>query len=73
MDNVVIERLWGSTSRRPAANCERIHLLAYGPGTEARAGIGRWMDHFNFDRPSAHRGRSPVEVHEEVGDIGSAA
>ena len=56
------------------ANYECIYLHAYETGSEARAGIGRWIDDDNFDRPhSTHGGRTPVEVHEEAGDIGLAA
>lgn len=68
MDNVFIERLWRSMKY------ECIYLHAYETGPEARAGIGRWIDYYNFDRPhSTHGGRTPVEVHEEVGDIRLAA
>lgn len=68
MDNVFIERLWRSMKY------ECIYLHAYETGSEARAGIGRWIDYYNFDRPhSTHGGRTPVEVHEEVGDIRLAA
>jgi putative transposase len=68
MDNVFIERLWRSMKY------ECIYLHAYETGSEARAGIGRWIDYYNFDRPhSTHGGRTPLEVHEEVGDIRLAA
>jgi putative transposase len=68
MDNVFIERLWRSMKY------ECIYLHAYETGSEARAGIGRWIDYYNFDRPhSTHAGRTPVEVHEEAGDIRLAA
>ena len=68
MDNVFIERLWRSMKY------ECIYLHAYETGSEARAGIGRWIDYYNFDRPhSTHGGRTPVEVHEEAGDIRLAA
>lgn len=68
MDNVFIERLWRSMKY------ECIYLHAYETGSEARNGIGRWIDYYNFDRPhSTHGGRTPVEVHEEVGDIRLAA
>lgn len=68
MDNVFIERLWRSMKY------ECIYLHAYETGSEARSGIGRWIDYYNFDRPhSTHGGRTPVEVHEEAGDIRLAA
>ena len=68
MDNVFIERLWRSMKY------ECIYLHAYETGSEARTGIGRWIDYYNFDRPhSTHGGRTPVEVHEKAGDISLAA
>lgn len=68
MDNVFIERLWRSMKY------ECIYLHAYETGSEARSGIGRWIDYYNFDRPhSTHGGRTPVEVHEGAGDIRLAA
>ncbi len=68
MDNVFIERLWRSMKY------ECIYFHAYETGSEARAGIGRWINYYNFDRPhSTHGGRTPVEVHEEAGDIRLAA
>ena len=68
MDNVFIERLWRSMKY----DC--VYRHAYETGSEARAGIGRWIDYYNFDRPhSTHGGRTPVEVHEEAGDIRLAA
>ena len=41
MDNVFIERLWRSMKY------ECIYLHAYETGSEARAGIGRWIDYYN--------------------------
>jgi putative transposase len=59
MDNVFIERLWRSMKY------ECVYLHAFEMGSEARAGIGRWIDYYNSDRPhSAFGGRTPVEVHE---------
>jgi putative transposase len=59
MDNVFIERLWRSMKY------ECVYLYAFEMGSEARAGIGRWIDYYNSDRPhSAFGGRTPVEVHE---------
>ena len=68
MDNVFIERLWRSMKY------ECVYLHACETGSEARTGIGRWIDYYNFDRPhSTHGGRTPVEVHEEAGNIRLAA
>lgn len=68
MDTVFIERLWRSMKD------ECIYLHAYETGSEARDGISRWVDYYDFDRPhSTHSGRTPVEVHEAAGDIRLAA
>jgi len=59
MDNVFIERLWRSVKY------ECVYLHAYETGSEARAGIGRWVEHYNNRRPhSSLGGRTPAEVHE---------
>jgi len=39
MDNVFIERLWRSLKY------ECVYLQAFETGSEARAGIGRWIDY----------------------------
>src|SRR5664280_2600227 len=58
MDNVFIERLWRSLKY------ECVFLKAFETGSEARAGIGRWIDYYNTDRPhSAFAGRTPDEVY----------
>ena len=50
MDNIFIERLWRSIKY------EEIHLKAYADGREARAGIGSWMNFYNFasEHPSVY-------------------
>jgi putative transposase len=53
MDNVFIERLWRSLKYE----CK--FLNAFETGSEARAGIGRWISHYNTDRPH----RTPDEVY----------
>lgn len=59
MDNVFIERLWRSVKY------ECVYLHAYETGSEARAGIGRWVEHYNLRRPhSSLGGRTPAEVHD---------
>ncbi|CCD02696.1 putative transposase [Azospirillum brasilense] len=59
MDNVFIERLWRSLKY------ECVYLHAFETGSETRAGIGRWIDYHNADRPhSALGGKTPDEVHQ---------
>ena len=63
MDNVFIERLWRSLKY------ECVYLHAFETGSEARAGIGKWVTYYNTERPhSALGGRTPLEAH--VGDEG---
>ena len=58
MDNVFIERLWRSLKY------ECVFLSAFETGSEARAGIGSWIDYYNRQRPhSTFRGRTPDEVY----------
>jgi putative transposase len=58
MDNVFIERLWRSLKY------ECVYLQAFETGSEARVGIGRWIDYYNTSRPhSAFDGRTPEEVY----------
>lgn len=45
LDNVFIERLWRSLKY------ENVYLNAYEIGSEARAGIGRWIAFYNQVRP----------------------
>jgi putative transposase len=58
MDNVFIERLWRSLKY------ECVFLNAFETGSEARAGIGRWIGYYNAARPhSSLGGRTPDEVY----------
>jgi len=58
MDNVFIERLWRSLKY------ECVYIHAFETGSEARAGIGRWIDYYNADRPhSALGARTPNEAY----------
>ncbi|WP_306121071.1 MULTISPECIES: IS3 family transposase, partial [unclassified Roseitalea] len=58
MDNVFIERLWRSLKY------ECVFLNAFETGSEARNGIGSWIDYYNRRRPhSTFGGRTPHEVH----------
>ena len=46
-----------------------VYLHAFETGSEARAGIGKWVTYYNTERPhSALGGRTPLEAH--VGDQG---
>jgi putative transposase len=58
MDNVFIERLWRSVKY------ECIYLNAFETGSEARAGLRRWIGYYNADRPhSALGGKTPDETY----------
>jgi putative transposase len=50
LDNVFIERLWRSLKY------ENVYLNAYETGSEARAGIGQWIDFYNQIRPHSKLG-----------------
>lgn len=50
MDNVFIERLWRSLKY------ECVYLNAFETGSEARAGIGKWVDYYNCSRPHSTLG-----------------
>jgi putative transposase len=56
-DNVFVERLWRSLKY------EEVYLRAYTGGKEARAGIGKYFDFYNSERPhQALSYRIPAEV-----------
>ncbi len=58
MDNIFIERLWRSLKY------ECVYLNAFKTGSEARQGIGHWINLYNSERPhSAHNGATPEEVY----------
>ncbi len=58
MDNVMIERLWRSLKY------ECVYLQAFETGSQARTGIGGWIDYYNTSRPhSVFGGRTPEEVY----------
>ena len=67
MDNIFIERLWRSLKY------ECICLHAFETGSETRQGIGRWVIHYNQDRPHSSLGdRTPDEAYHGIGlDTGS--
>jgi putative transposase len=58
MDNVFIERLWRSLKY------ECVYLHAFETGSEARSGIGHWINFYNTQRPhSTLDGRTPREAY----------
>lgn len=58
MDNIFIERLWRSLKY------ECIYLHAFEGGAETRAGIGKWVNFYNRDRPhTAYGGHTPKEYY----------
>ena len=58
MDNVMIERL------RRSLKYECVYLQAFKMGSQARTGIGGWIDYYNTSRPrSVFDGRTPEEVY----------
>lgn len=58
LDNIFVERLWRSLKY------ECVYLHAWSGGREARAGIGKWMDFYNRQRPhTALGGRTPDAVY----------
>lgn len=59
IDNRMIERLWRSLKY------ECVYLNAFETGSEARAGIGKWLAYYNDERPhSTHGILTPKEVYE---------
>ena len=59
IDNRMIERLWRSLKY------ECVYLNAFETGSEARAGIGKWLAYYNAERPhSTHGILTPKEVYE---------
>lgn len=59
-ENIFVERLWRSIKY------EEVYLKAYQNGTEARAGIGAYLDFYNQERPHQALGyQTPGEVFQE--------
>ncbi len=57
-DNRMIERLWRSLKY------ECVYLNAFETGSEMRAGIGKWLTYYNFERPhSTHGILTPDEAY----------
>jgi putative transposase len=58
IDNRFIERLWRSLKY------ECVYLQAFETGSEARRGIGNWIDYYNRERPhSGIGGLTPAEAY----------
>ena len=58
LDNIFIERLWRSLKY------ECVYLHAWETGSQAKAGIGRWITFYNHHRPhTAHGGQPPAVVY----------
>ena len=58
LDNIFIERLWRSLKY------ECVYLQAWEAGSQARAGVGRWITFYNHLRPhAAHGGQPPAVVY----------
>lgn len=59
IDNRMIERLWRSLKY------ECVYLHAFETGSEARLGIGKWLEYYNTERPhSTHGILTPGEAYE---------
>ena len=59
IDNRMIERLWRSLKY------ECVYLHAFERGSEAKAGIGKWLAYYNADRPhSTHGILTPDEAYD---------
>ena len=59
IDNRMIERLWRSLKY------ECIYVNAFETGSQARAGIGKWLAYYNAERPHSRHGiLTPDEAYE---------
>ena len=56
LDNIFVERLWRSLKY------ECVYLHAWETGSEAKAGVGRWIEFYNRKRPHAALGGKPPAV-----------
>ena len=64
VDDRMIERLWRSIKY------ECIYLNAFETGSEARAGIAKWMTYYNAERPhSSHGILTPNEAYDTTQTI----
>ena len=56
LDNIFVERLWRSLKY------ECVYLHAWETGSEARAGIAKWVEFYNHKRPHSALGGKPPAV-----------
>ncbi|MCE8008164.1 MAG: transposase [Aestuariivita sp.] len=56
LDNIFVERLWRSLKYKCA------YLHAWETGSEAKAGVTKWMDFYNHKRPHSALGAKPPVV-----------
>ena len=56
LDNIFVERLWRSLKY------ECVYLHAWETGSEAKAGVGKWMQFYNRKRPHSALGGKPPAV-----------
>src|SRR5262245_30903481 len=60
MDNIFVERLWRSLKY------EEVYLNAYATVTEAKAGIGCWLEFYNTERQHESLGyRTPRQIYQD--------
>ena len=60
MDNIFVERLWHSLKY------EEVYLHAYATVTEAKAGIGAWLDFYNSERQHQSLSyRTPQQIYQQ--------
>jgi len=60
MDNIFVERLWRSLKY------EEVYLNAYASVTQAKAGIGAWLNFYNEERQHQSLGyRTPRQIYDE--------
>lgn len=56
LDNIFVERLWRSQKY------ECVHLHAWETGSEAKAGVRKWIEFYNHKRPHSALGGKPPAV-----------
>lgn len=56
LDYIFVERLWRSLKY------ECVYLNAWGTGSEAKAGVGKWIEFYNRKRPHSALGGKPPAV-----------
>jgi putative transposase len=64
IDNRMIERLWRSLKY------ECVYLNAFETGSEARAGIGKWLAYYDAERPHSTHGILTVNGRSKIPRMG---